>query len=158
MNLPGDYSEASASDIKLSEDMATSMAADDKERAYAEAEIMDDAFWCGSEFISIFFINTELAFPDDSDFTVEDYFDYYRKKYGDSDSEVGGTMTFESTEKVKLGGEEYVRLSVKYAYSYGAEEYTYNYAKKLDDNLMCIIHISNSDTDKTPEYFEKMFD
>ena len=82
----------------------------------------------------------------------------YRKKYGDSDSEVGGTMTFESTEKVKLGGEEYVRLSVKYAYSYGAEEYIYNYAKKLDDNLMCIIHISNSDTDKTPEYFEKMFD
>ncbi len=157
LNLPGDYSEASASDIKLSEDMAVSMAPDEKERIFEEARIMDDAFWCGSEYISIFFLNTKLGVPDDPDYTEEDYNNYFKGLYENLDSDAGGTFSFDSSEKVKLGEEEYTRIIMKFIYSYGGEEYTYSYAKKLDDDLMCIINISNSDTEKTPEFFEALF-
>ena len=33
----------------------------------------------------------------------------------------------------------------------------YYYARKIDDEVMCIINTQCNGTDKTPEYFEKMF-
>ena len=157
MSVPGDYSEASASDIKLSEDLAVSMAPDEKTKVIETARIMDDAFWSGGEFISIFFLNTKLGVPDDSDYTEEDYYNYQKEIYENLGSDAGGTYTLEAPENVKLGGEEYVRNIIKFTYSYGGEEYTYDYVKKIDDNLMCIISISNSDAEKTPEFFEALF-
>lgn len=157
MSVPGDYSEATASDIQLSESMALSNCTTEKERTQELATIMDDAFWSGGEFISIFFLNTKLGVPDDSDYTEEDYYNYQKEIYENLGSDAGGTYTLEAPENVKLGGEEYVRIIIKFTYSYGGEEYTYGYVKKIDDNLMCIISISNSDAEKTPEFFEALF-
>ncbi len=156
MSVPGDYSESSASELKLNEDRALSVCANDKEKIREIATITDSAFWSGDDGISFSFLNTELGIPDDPDYTEEDFFNDYKEEVGALDSTKGGVV-FEEPVKVNLGEEEYIRLTMKTSFVNVGGKDIYFYARKIDDNLMCIICISKSDTEKTPEFFEALF-
>ena len=68
---------------------------------------------------------------------------------------MGGTQTEKERTKVKLGGQEFIRASTVIDY-YGKMN-MYYYARKLDDNLICMINISMP-TDKNIADYEKMFE
>ena len=96
-----------------------------------------------TDYISIGFVNTELGMPDDSDFTADDYLD------ADDDLEKRSvedwpdvTVTFDDRAKVMLCGNEYVRSTHRLSDEEGESQVIYNYARKLDDKLICIICIS----------------
>lgn len=158
LNLPGGYEEATAADIKLSENMALSQCTTDEERTREKATIIDNTFWDSEGFISIQFLNTELVNPDGSDYTENDYFNDFVEHYEKIITELGGTLSFDGPIKVKLGEEEYVRYVTKASHSSYGEEIDYLYIRKIDENLMCIIDAYGGNNEKTAEYFEEMFD
>jgi hypothetical protein len=59
-------------------------------------------------------------------------------------------------EKVMLGDKEYIRDLVILQDS-GETGHLYQYARKLDENLMCCISIGIW-SDKSPEEYEKLFE
>lgn len=158
LNLPGEYDEATAADIKLSEDMALSQCATDEERTREKATILDNTFWDSEGYISIQFLNTELVNPEDSDYNEDDYFNDFTEYFERIITDLGGTLSCEEPVKVKLGEEEYVRYVTRAVHSSYREDIDYFYIRKIDDNLMCIIDAYGGAAEKTDEYFEGMFD
>lgn len=115
---------------------------DETERRVVEASVWDALIMnYDGDVIEVDFINTELAAPDDSDYTEYDYLDYWMDvaarncpSYG-YDVEVGERVT------VNLCGNDYVRQH--YVLSGNGETGNcYAYARRLDDNLMIVFDIT----------------
>ncbi|MBP5582166.1 MAG: hypothetical protein J6X85_10375 [Ruminococcus sp.] len=108
-----------------------------------------------TDYISIGFVNTELGMPDDSDFTADDFLD------ADDDLSIrsmeewpDASVTFDDREKVMLCGKEYVRSTARFSDDEGESQVVYNYARRLDDKLICIICISGT---KPVDEYEALF-
>lgn len=107
--------------------------------------------------IEIDFLNTELGVPDDSDYTEEEYLNDYidlMTRAGESDEE-GWSIISRDIKKATLGEKEYDRAKVIIDY-HGNTEFNY-YARKIDDELMCIIMMSVRDGENASD-FEKLFE
>ena len=71
-------------------------------------------------------------------------------------NEAGGVKVERgNTEKVTLGGKEYIRGKVEFELN--GKSYQYFYARKLDDELICTIMISGLAKDEPGDY-EKLFE
>jgi len=132
-------------------------ARDKKDKTILSATRYDASFWDGTNSISIEiqFLNTKLGVPGDPDFTEDEWLDFIVGFNGAGLEKMGGTQNEKERSKVKLGGQEYTRAMLVIDY-YG-EMHGYHYARKLDDNLMCIINISMP-IDKNIADYEKMFE
>ncbi|MBO4927371.1 MAG: glycoside hydrolase family 3 protein [Clostridiales bacterium] len=94
--------------------------------------------------VSVMFLNTKLAAPDDPDYTEEKYLDDYAEYFTASVAFVGINTNYESREKVILGGVKYTKDTCKVS-GYGANQYVYRYARRIDDQVMCIVSIEGLD-------------
>lgn len=64
------------------------------------------------------------------------------------------SVTFDDRKIVKLGGKEYVRSTQRFHDDEGESQVMYNYARRLDDKLICIICISGT---KPVDEYEALF-
>ena len=108
-----------------------------------------------TDYLSIGFMNTELGMPDNPDCTVDDYLDAeddlaIRSVEDESDVSV----TFDERKKVMLCGNEYVRSTQKYLDDEDESQIIYNYVRRIDAQLMCIICISGT---KPVDEYEALF-
>jgi len=130
---------------------------EDKDRVLEAAKKYEYLFYDGTGVcISFTFLNTQLGAPDDPDYTAEEYLDDYVDicmRMGAADDD-GWSMVVQKSVKVTLGGKEYVRVSA--LQDWHGKQHMNWYARKLDDDLMCIILISGVEESKIADY-EKMF-
>lgn len=93
---------------------------------------------------------------DDPDYSEEDYLNDYVNFMTDlgTEDDDGWVLIVRDTIKVTLGGNEYLRMEVDNDYQ-GKTKIFY-YARKIDDNLMCVVQLMLT-SGKTPEEFEKLF-
>ena len=108
-----------------------------------------------TDYISIGFVNTELGMPDHPDCTADEYLD------ADDDLAIrsmedkpDASVTFDDRKKVMLCGEEYIRSTQRFHDDEGESQVMYNYARRLDDKLICIICISGT---KPVDEYEALF-
>ncbi len=156
MNVPEDYEQLSEQYISMNEEGILSSCTTDKDRTRQSATAVENVFFNNGGYITISFLNTELGIPDNPDYTEYDFFDDYIAFYGGMANSEGGTQVTDELVKVNLGKEEYVRLIMKTTYD-GQELIEYIYARKIDDNLICIIETFNEDTEKDSAYYEALF-
>ena len=124
---------------------------DNKAKTRKLASRLDAFFWNRNtgESISVYFLNTKLGFPYDSDYTEEDYLNDEIKTYEEYE------IVKREISKVTLGGKEYTRAELVVDFN-GLESHLYIYARKLDDNLMIKIE-GASLSDKRADFFEDIF-
>lgn len=131
---------------------------EDKDRVLEAAKKYEHLFYDGTGVcIQFTFLNTKLGAPDALDYTEEEYLDDYVDiciRMGAADDD-GWSMVVQKNVKVTLGGKEYVRVSA--LQDWHGKQHMNWYARKLDDDLMCIILISGVDESKISDY-EKMFE
>ncbi len=122
---------------------------DEHEINREKSQVQDAYFGNTKEAVIVFFVNTKIAFPDKTDVTEDDLLDEYRDWINGLDD-----VEWDERAKVKLGEGEFSRDR-----DFG-EGYTVDcsYVKKLDDDLMCWIYVTSSLPDRTPEYFESLFE
>ncbi len=156
VNIPGTFSKLSESNLALTKENALSCCSEDKDIARESAKFYDNLFLGSSDYITFVFMNTELGIPDVPNYTGENYLDDFKDFYISLNESDGLESTLEDRTTVILGGNEYVRDVMKVTDGVGTQ-YLYVYARKLDDNLMCIIEMSGISTDKSPEYYEELF-
>ncbi len=113
---------------------------DAKERKRQESCAYDAAFWDGATVIEFTFLNTKRGVPDDPDYTEEEYMVDYIKLLSVLNEAQGGKVVRKGTEKVMIGGKEYLRVHLVYEYSDGNTE-SYLYMRKLDENLIVCFDI-----------------
>lgn len=142
LNLPEDSYTMSESNMEMSYNQNLSSIEDETERRVETAKTWDTVIMnYDGDYIEVDFINRELAAPDDSDYSADDFIDYYMAveesacpSYG-YDVEVGERVT------VNLGGNEYIRQY--YVLSGNGETGNfYLYARVLDDDLMIVVNFS----------------
>lgn len=120
------------------------------------ARIWDAQFSDPRDNVAVSFINTKLAFPDKTEVSVEDVLDYYKDFINNTISGSGTEVKWVEGEKVTVGGQEYTRNT---AYYDGSDSnYEALYMRKLDDSLICWLHISSNDPNKDLAYFEGLFE
>lgn len=124
---------------------------DTKEKTRKLATRLDAFFWnrTTGESIVVYFLNSKLGFPYDSDYTEEDFLNDELKTYEEYDvkSMEIGTVT--------LGGKEYTRAEIVVDFN-GLESHLYVYVRKVDDDLMLKIEAASL-SDKRADYFEDLF-
>ncbi len=113
-----------------------------------ESQVYDACFGSAKESIFVFFVNTNMLFPDVEDVTEDQALDYCRDWIDGINN-----VEWQEREKVMIGGEEFSR-DVCHS-DYGDECF---YMKKIDDDLMCWIYVTTSDPERTPEYYESLFE
>ena len=91
----------------------------------------------------------------DADYTEDECLDFLVDFNRNGIEKIGVTQTGNERTKVKLSGQEYTRAAIVTDY-YGKMN-SYFYARKLDDNLMCIINISMPPEKNIADY-EKLFE
>ena len=155
MTLPEGYESIEV------EDVPSVMSGFEKEdKRIDSAKRCDSLFYDGNgsgNAIEISFLNTKLGVPDDSDYTEEEYLDDYIELMARAgeDDEDGWTIKSKDINKATLGGKEYVRAKSVIDY-HGNTEFNY-FARKIDDELMCIITMSINN-DESVSDFEKLFE
>lgn len=157
MIIPKGYERFSEAELKSFGDYYLSMCTDEKDTARESSRVYDLFIYDGNGItVSISFLNTEQAAPDNPDYSEEKYLDDYisfMTRMGTEDDE-GWAIIIRDSSKVKLSGKEYVRRETEL--DYHGKSKIYYYARKIDDTLMCIVQISIT-PDRSPEEFEKMF-
>ena len=151
LRVPYDYSVIGDDELEsMWEDVLRSLN-DTKEKTRKLATTLDACFWSRStgESINIYFLNTKLGFPYDSDYTEEDYLNDEMKTYEEFE------IVEKNISKVIIGGKEYTRAELLVDYG-GLECRIYLYARKLDDNLMIKIEAASL-SDKRADFFEELF-
>ncbi len=126
---------------------------DENEILLEKSIVMDSCFANAKEAVYVYYVNTKIAFPD-VDVTEENVLEFYKSWANALISAKGGNATWEESKKVKLGKDEFTRIMVRYNDS----AFDCIYAKKLDDTLMCGIYVTTGMADRTPEYYEALFD
>ena len=133
---------------------------EEDDKRIESAKKCDSLFYDGNgsgSAIEIDFLNTELGAPDDSDYTEEEYLNDYidlLTRAGENDED-GWTIISRDIKKATLGDKEYARATVIIDY-HGNTEFNY-YARKIDDELMCVIMMSVIDGENVSD-FEKLFE
>ncbi len=131
---------------------------EDKDRVLEAAKKYEYLFYdVTGACIQFSFLNTNLGAPDDPDYTEEEYLNDYVDsciRMGAADDD-GWSLVVQKSVKVMLGGKEYVRVSA--LMDWHGKQHMNWYARKLDDDLMCLILISGVDESKIADY-EKMFE
>jgi beta-glucosidase len=155
MNIPGELTQLNDSDISWISNFVLSLCTDEKDKLRETATVIDQYFENSSYSISFLFINTRLGSPDRPDCTEEELLDDWKEFLMGDGTPPGSEFEYEDREKVTLGGNEYVRDVCSMNYE-GTHQYYYDYARRLDDELMCIIEINGSKK-ISPEEFEAMF-
>ena len=157
MNVPDGFEFFSDAELNSFADYYWGMATEEKDKAREGARVYDLFGYDGSgSTVVISFVNTELASPDDPDYSEEDYLNDYVNFMTDmgAEDDDGWVLIVRDTTEVTLGGNEYLRMEVDNDY-HGNTRIFY-YARKIDDNLMCIVQLTLT-SGKTPEEFEKLF-
>ena len=142
-------------------DLGSAMAGfEEDDKRIESAKKCDSLFYDGNgsgSAIEIDFLNTELGVPDDSSYTEEEYLNDYvdlLTRAGENDED-GWTIISRDIKKAALGDKEYARATVIIDY-HGNTEFNY-YARKIDDELMCIIMTSVRENENVSD-FEKLFE
>ncbi|MBE6844054.1 MAG: glycoside hydrolase family 3 protein, partial [Ruminococcus sp.] len=153
MNVPSGFPQISKNEIAAYKEHMVEHCAEEKDKIRELATTYDNVFAGSSGSIILMFLNTELGIPDDPDYTDEKFLDDFADSFKDLNSESGIEMFFEDRAEVTLGNETYLRETIKQTL-HEEVRYEYVYARKLDDNLMCVIDIF---TDKPSEFYEELF-
>ena len=160
MNVPEEYIAFGASELDWVRLDALAYCVDDEDRQYESARIYDVFLYDGNgsgSVIEVTYLNTDIAFPDENNVTEEFYLDDYEARLiarNEADDE-GDSMERRDTVSVMLGGKEYLRTTI--ARGSGESFNQYFYVRKIDDNLFCMILISDL-SGNPPEYYEGMFE
>ena len=157
MNVPDGFEFFSDAELNSFGDYYLGLATEEKDKAREGARVYDLFGYDGSgTTVMVSFLNTELASPDDPDYAEEDYLaDYVNfMTYMGTEDDEGWAIIINDTGKVTLSGQEYLRMSVDADYQ--GKTRIYYYARKIDDNLMCIVQLTLA-SGKTPEEYEKLF-
>ena len=132
---------------------------DEKEIAVAKARIDDAGFGNMTEYIGIYFVNPNMAipviFPDKQEVSESDILDYYSNYIKALAESRGAKVDFKDRERVTIGGREYLR---DIAYFNGNENAYEAISIRLLDDLVCCIYYTSGDPEKTPEYYESLFE
>ena len=114
-----------------------------------ESQVYDACFANAKEAIFVFFVNTNILLPDVEDVTEDQCLDYCREW-------IEGILDVEWQERadVKLGNQEFSRDVC----TYDENSSDYYYMKKIDNDMMCWIYVTTSESDRTPEYYESLFE
>ena len=158
LNVPGNLNYIPTDPFE--KEQTISSLTDERENAIATARIDDAGFGNANEYIGINFINARIAlpavYPGKEDFTEDEVLDFYREYLAAVTQERGVTVGYRDREKVNIGGYDYLR---EYIYYNGNESsYEVMCVRKLDDDLVCWIFYSTNDPEKTPEYYESLFE
>lgn len=153
MRAPEDMDYVVDSYLQKQRQQSISSAVEDDDIARQTATIWDSGFANNKDCVYIRFLNTKIAFPDSSDISVDKLMDEYKEWTEGMACTYGFTTDWKKRENVKLGDEEFTRE----AYSCD-ENYGYQYMRKLDDDLICIIDINGTTMDRLPEYYEELFE
>ena len=142
-------------------DLGSAMSGFEEENKRIEsAKKCDSLFYDGNgsgNAIEIDFLNTKLGVPDDNDYTAEEYLNDYidlLTRAGENDED-GWSIISRDIKKATLGDKEYGKAKVIIDY-HGNTEFNY-YARKIDDELMCIIMMSVRDGENVSD-LEKRFE
>ena len=119
-----------------------------------KSRVMDACFANAKEAVYIFYANTDIGFPGVEDISEEYVLESYKEWEEGLFKKEGKETSWEGSKKVKLGKGEFTRKIVHYDES----SFDCLYAKKLDDKLMCWIYITTCLPERTPEYYEALFD
>ena len=156
--LPGEFGFMGQKELIAVEKDFIESCTEEKDKVLERAKKYDYLFYDGNGVcIEFAFLNTKLGAPDDLDYTEEEYLNDYVDlcvRMGAADDD-GWSIVIQKSVKVMLGGKEYVRLSALQDW-HGKSNMNW-YARKLDDDLMCIILISGVDESKIADY-EKLFE
>ncbi len=120
----------------------------EKYKKLLESQVYDAYFADANEAIFVFFVNTNILFPDTENVTEDQALDYCRDWINEL-----GDFEWDERTSVKLGEEEYLR-DVCHS-SIGFDCY---YIRKLDDDLICWIYATTNISERTPEYYEALFE
>ncbi|MBP5378781.1 MAG: beta-lactamase family protein, partial [Ruminococcus sp.] len=118
---------------------------EEEDKRIESAKRCDSLFYDGNgsgSCIEIDFLNTKLGVPDDSDYTEEEYLNDYIDLLvrAGEDDEDGWSVISRSIKTATLGDKEYVYANAVIDY-HGNTEFNY-FARKIDDEVMCIIMAS----------------
>ncbi|WP_295094478.1 glycoside hydrolase family 3 protein [Ruminococcus sp.] len=133
---------------------------DENDIAIEKSRITEADFGNPQEDIGISFFNVNIfkpvLFPDKEEVTEDDLLDYFKDRSSRFCEEHGMTIDYKERKNVTIGGQEYVR---EIAYYDGKEtNYEALCIRKLDDDLLYWIYYTSSEPDKTPEYYESLFE
>lgn len=153
MNVPSGFTQISKNEVAAYKEHMVEHSTEDKDKIRELATTYDNVFAGSSGSIILMFLNTELGIPDDPDYTDEKFLDDFADFFKESSSGSGIEMFFEDRAEVTLGNETYLKETIKQTL-HEEVRYEYVYARKLDDDLMCVIDIF---TDKPSEFYEELF-
>ena len=158
IKLPGEFGFMGEKELIAVEKDFIESCTEEKDKVLERAKKYDYLFYDGNGVcIEFAFLNTNLGAPDDPDYTEEEYLNDYVDlcvRMGAADDD-GWSLVVQKSVKVMLGGKEYVRVSALQDW-HGKSNMNW-YARRLDDDLMCIILISGVDESKIADY-EKLFE
>ena len=158
VRIPGDLFPVSDSGI-LSRISGMASESDSEEgRRYYHSVIWDSVNEGQNAIFVVKFVNTGIGMPDNPQCTADEYLDYCKasdmKDYGSS----GAALVYEDRETRTLGGHEYVRELWKLGSPGDMIAVSY-YARRLDDNLICVIEAQcRGYLVDTPDFCEAWFE
>ena len=156
VSIPSNLHMVSEDELNSDKKQNLAEIADEDDKRVESATTWDAWFVDSGNGFSFNFINLDQAFPDDPDFSEEDFLDYYMKRELTNLSQYNIKVDDKGRSKVKLGDQEYVSQYVILSQEGGSEQKVCGYVRKLDDKLMCIIEIYYFG-DKDPSEYEKLF-
>ena len=155
MNIPDGLRMATDKELTDLTGSSVTYYTDEKNSAFEAGTIWDSWVTNENTIANVFFrfINTKVAFPGKSDVTTDDVLDIFKER------NMGSDAKYEERTTVTLCGQEYTRE----VYSFAAAEFSppyfnYLYARKLDNDLVCLITISTNKSENTSDYFEGFFE
>lgn len=156
VSIPSNLHMVSEDELNSDKKQNLAEIADEDDKRVESATTWDAWFVDSGNGFSFNFINLDQAFPDDPDFSEEDFLDYYMKRELTNLSQYNIKVDDKGRSKVKLGDQEYVSQYVILSQEGGSEQKVCGYARKLDDKLMVVVEIYYF-SDKDPAEYEKLF-
>ena len=155
VKIPENLHLASDTELKALVDSSVSYYTDEKNKAFEAGTVWDGWITNDGNIDNIFvrFINTKVAFPGASDVSADDVLDIFKARNDGSEAK------YLDRTNVTLAGTEYRREICSFEGSaYNLPFFYYYYARKIDDDMICLISISTNKTDSTSDYFESLFE
>ena len=158
MNVSEEFVQLSEDELVMANNAFLSDITDSRDYTRESSSVTDQSFWDDQRYISyeIMFLNTSIGVPDDPDYTENEYLDDVFALYSRlSNEDHGIIMTELHRDQVTLCGNGYLRSEIEMDDN-GEIGHVYFYARRLDDDLMCIISISTWE-DISLEELESVF-
>ena len=155
-NIPAELKQLGDSEINWINNFELSLCSEEKDKLRLSADTFDYYFESNSYNISFSFLNTDLGIPDNPNYSEDDLLNDMKVFLMNDGTPTEAKFDYEDRVKVNLGSNEYLRDVCRVEVE-GTKQFYYDYVRKLDDELMCIIEISGVGN-FSPEEFEKMFD